>query len=127
MDAPGALRNFYAALESYARARSALVLWEATRPRPPVLVRRVPQRPVVKVSSRQLHNFGVEASDPNGDLLSYTWTIDGVVQREKGPTMKRRLEQSALVAVKVDDGKGGELEETWRVDVVERTPAPGES
>ena len=122
-DAPAASRNFNAARESYARAQSTQVLWEMTRPRPPVLVRRVPQRPVVKVSPRQLRSFAVEASDPNGDLLSYTWSIDGRVQQESGPAIKRRLEQGVLVTVKVDDGRGGELVEQWRVEVAE--PAPG--
>jgi hypothetical protein len=122
LDAPAALRNFYAARESYARTQSAQVLWETTRPRPPVLVRRVPQRAVVRVGSRQLHSFAVEASDPNGDLLSYTWTVDGAVQEETGPTMKRRLEQGVVIAVTVDDRRGGELVEQWRVEVIERKP-----
>jgi hypothetical protein len=120
LDAPSAQRNFYAALESYARARSAQVLWEGTRPRPPELLRRVPQREIVKVTPRQLFSFAVEASDPNGDVLRYTWTIDGQVQEESGPTLKRRLEQSARVRVEVDDGRGGQLVESWQVEVAER-------
>lgn len=120
LDAPSAQRNFYGALESYARARSAQVLWEGTRPRPPELLRRVPLREIVKVTPRQLFSFAVEASDPNGDVLRYTWTIDGQVQEESGPTLKRRLEQSARVRVEVDDGRGGQLVESWQVEVAER-------
>jgi hypothetical protein len=121
-DAPTALRNFVAATESYARANSAQLLWETARPRPPELVRRVPQREVVRISPRQLHSFAIEANDPNGDMLHYTWTIDDAVQQEQGPTFKRRLEASAVVGVRVDDGKGGELVEQWQVEIVERTP-----
>jgi serine/threonine protein kinase len=121
LDAPAALRNFVAATESYARASSAQVLWETARPRPPELVRRVPQRAVVRISPRQLHGFAIEANDPNGDLLHYTWTINDQVQEERGPTLKRRLEADSVVGVKVDDGKGGELIEQWQVEVVERT------
>jgi hypothetical protein len=121
LDAPTARRQFALALEAYARARSARVLWEATRPRPPVLVRRVPQRAVVEASPRQLYSFGVEAQDPNGDVLQYRWTIDGEPQPdEQGPTMKRRLDEGAVIAVTVDDGRGGELVERWQVEVVDR-------
>jgi hypothetical protein len=122
LDAPAALRNFVAATESYARASSAQGLWETARPRPPELVRRVPQRAVVRISPRQLHGFAIEANDPNGDLLHYAWTINDQVQEERGPTLKRRLEIDSVVSVKVDDGKGGELIEQWQVEVVERAP-----
>lgn len=120
LDAPVALRNFVAATESYARASSAQALWETARPRPPALVRRVPQRAVVRISPRQLHGFAIEASDPNGDRLNFTWSIDGAVQQERGPTLKRRLEVDSVVSVKVDDGKGGELLEQWQVEIVQR-------
>jgi tRNA A-37 threonylcarbamoyl transferase component Bud32 len=122
LDAPAAMRQFSLALESYARARSAQVLWDATRPRPPVVVRRVPQRAIVEASPRQLYSFGVEATDPNGDVLRYRWTVDGELQAEEhGPTMKRRLDEGAEIAVTVDDGRGGELVERWRVEIVERS------
>ncbi len=119
-DAPAALRNFRAATESYARAQSAQVLWDATRPRPPELVRRVPQRDIVRVSSKQLYSFAVEVTDPNGDRLSYTWKIGDEIQTETGPTMKRRFESDGEVSVTVDDGRGGVLTESWMLEVIER-------
>ena len=45
--------------------------------------------------------------------------IDGEVQQERGSTMQRSLERSGTVAVKVEDGTGGELVEQWRVEVGE--------
>jgi len=126
LDAPAAMRQYSLAIEAFARARAAKVLWDATRPRPPVLVRRVPQRAVVEASPRQVYSFGVEAHDPNGDALRYRWTVDGELQGdEQGPTMKRRLESGAVIAVTVDDGRGGELVEQWRVEVVDRAAADG--
>ncbi len=125
LDAPQAKRQFILAQEAFARASSAQVLWEATRPLPPVLVRRMPQRPVVRIPARQLQPFAIEASDPNGDLLSYTWTIDEEVQAEDGPTLKRRLERGAEVKVKVDDGRGGQFVESWTVEVVDREGEAG--
>lgn len=124
LDAPAAMRHFMLAQESYARAKSTQTLWQATRPRPPVLVRRVPQRSTVEASPRQLYSFGVEAQDPNGDILHYRWTIDGEVQEDvDGPTLKRRLERDASIAVTVDDGRGGELHEEWQVQIVDRKAA----
>jgi len=119
LDASTALRHFYAAAQSYAKAGSAQMLWDATRPLPPQLARRVPQSELVTVKARQLYSFAVEATDPNGDPLQYTWTIDGEVQQERGSTMQRSLQRSGTVAVKVEDGTGGELVEQWRVEVGE--------
>jgi hypothetical protein len=119
LDARTAIRNFYAALQSYARASSAQMLWDTTRPLPPKLVRRVPESELVTVDARRLYSFAIEARDPNGDPLQYTWTVDGEVQEERGPTLQRSLEQSGTVAVKVEDGNAGELVEQWRVEVGE--------
>jgi serine/threonine protein kinase len=124
LDAPGAIRNFLIAREAYVRAGAARVLWENTRPRPPELVRRVPQRAQVRIARKQLQSFAVEAKDPNGDLLHYRWSIDGRDQEEEGPTLRLRPEASCAVAVRVDDGQGGEFTETWDVEVVERTAEP---
>jgi len=124
-NAVSALSQFQAAIDGLGRAGSAQVLWDSSRPRPPELGRRVPQRAVVKIGPRQLLSFAVEASDPNGDVLNYSWSIDGQSQEERGPTLKRRLDQSATVAVRVDDGHGGEFVESWQIEVAERT-APGE-
>ncbi len=111
LNAPGALHHFQAATEAYARAASAQLMWDTTRPRPPVLVRRVPLRSLVKVSPRQPHSFAVEANDPNGDILNFTWTVDGEIQAERGPTIKRMLDKNASVVVRVDNGKSGEFVE----------------
>jgi serine/threonine protein kinase len=121
LDGPGAIRNFLVAREAYVRAEAARVLWEKTRPRPPELVRRVPQRAQVRIARKQRQSFAVEAKDPNGDVLHYRWSIDGRDQAEEGPTLRLRPEESCVVAVRMDDGRGGELTETWDVEVVERT------
>jgi hypothetical protein len=120
-NAVSALSQFQAAIEGLGRAGSAQALWDSSRPRPPVLGRRVPQRALVKIGPRQLLSFAVEASDPNGDVLNYSWSIDGQAQDERGPTLKRRLDASATVTVRVDDGHGGEFVESWQIEVVERT------
>jgi len=124
-DAPQARRQYYAAQEAYVRASSAQRIWRVSRPSPPELVRRVPELAVVAIDSRQLQGFAVEVSDRNGDLLKYTWSIDGEVQEDRGPAIRRSLVRSAAVSVKVEDGNGGELIESWRVEVRGDGASPG--
>ena len=59
-------------------------------------------------------------ASPEPDVLNYSWTIDGVAQSEHGPTLKRRLDRASSVAVRVDDGSGGEFVESWQIEIVER-------
>jgi hypothetical protein len=114
--------RFGEALAAYRRAFE----WERerarTQPRPPTLVRRSPARALVEGSRKELRSFRVEATDPNGDRLSYGWILDGEEQVGHGNSFQLRLERDAKVSVRVSDGRGGELLESWSVRVANQPP-----
>jgi hypothetical protein len=121
-DAATAGERFAAALAAYRRAFEKEQDWERARPRPPTLVRRTPARALVEGSRNELRSFTVEASDPNGDRLSYSWSVDGEARVERGNTLELRLERDATVSVRVSDGQAGELVESWSVQVGNQPP-----
>ncbi|MBI4605006.1 MAG: fibronectin type III domain-containing protein [Planctomycetes bacterium] len=69
--------------------------------------------------------FRVDAEDPDGDILTYRWLVNGVPQAASGPvfTYTGRLEVGPTgdsVEVVVEDGRGGEaraaaVSHTWEV------------
>jgi hypothetical protein len=123
LDAATASSSFRSGGQAVKRAQVATELWDVTRPRPPELIRRQPQRVAIRSGPGQVHSFAVEARDPNGDVLSYAWTIDGDAQGETGPTMRRSLESDVTVTVRVSDGNGGTLTEAWQVEIKEQDGA----
>jgi hypothetical protein len=123
-DAPTALAELALARGGYERARSAQDLWERTRPRPPELVKRTPQRDRVELNKRETRSFAVEARDPNGDPLNYAWTFDGQPLPERGTEVAWTALDSGTLSVRVDDGAagGGDLVESWELVVLNRAP-----
>ncbi|MGH0034587.1 MAG: protein kinase domain-containing protein [Myxococcota bacterium] len=123
-DAPSALAALAQARGGYERARSAQDLWERTRPRPPELVKRTPQRDRVELNKKETRSFAIEARDPNGDALSYSWSFDGSRLPERGAELAWTATESGTLAVAVDDGPagGGSLVETWDLVVQNRPP-----
>jgi serine/threonine protein kinase len=119
-DTATARQRFATALAAYRRAFEQE--WERARPRPPTLVRRTPARAFVKGSRNELRRFTIEASDPDGDSLSYSWSVDGKAQVEHGNTLQLRLGRDAKVSVRVTDGQGGELMESWSIEVGNQPP-----
>jgi len=119
LDAASAMRHLALSRELFVRTTLGLELWEATQPRVPELVERIPRSEIVEVLALQHCGFGVEVSDPNGDVLRYTWSIDGEIQDEHGPVLQLRPDHDSVVMVKVVDGSGAELIEQWRVTIAD--------
>jgi serine/threonine-protein kinase len=123
LDAPAAVQRFAAARDGYSTAATAQRQWDAARPRPPQLVKRTPQRARVELTKNERRSFAVEARDPNGDALSYSWTFDGELQPETGSSFERKLQKSGVLTVRVEDGAGGQLSEQWEVALRNRMPS----
>jgi hypothetical protein len=122
-DAATAQQRFAAAQQAYREAGDALARWEKTRPRPPELVSRTPQRPLVVARKREVRSFSVEARDPNGDPLQYAWSFEGKPLAAAGARLEHQVEDGGVLAVQVSDGHGGELVEQWKLQVENRSPA----
>jgi hypothetical protein len=63
-----------------------------------------------RVRAGQTRMFVVNATDPDGDVLTYRWLVDGVPQVADGPAFTlrpsaRMLEGGPRVEVRVDDGR----------------------
>jgi lysophospholipase L1-like esterase len=89
--------------------------------RPPVLLSTYPTFPDTILSSGQVLPFWVEAEDPDGDELHYSWRVDGIRQGEDSPLLEWDIDKyfsgSQTVDVKISDG----MQETsfrWTLDVV---------
>jgi hypothetical protein len=88
--------------------------------RPPVISAFSPATPAA-VPAGTTQAFSVEASDPDGDGLSYVWKLDGSTV----PVTINTMNYSPLAAdagvhtivVTVSDGKGGSVSQTWAVTV----------
>jgi S-layer protein (TIGR01567 family) len=71
---------------------------------PTVILYYSPSNP----TDRDFIEFTAEASDPDGDELTYSWFIDDEEQSDTGSTMSTTLSLGDhTVIVKVSDGKGG--------------------
>jgi PKD repeat protein len=68
--------------------------------------------------------FVATATDPGDDLLSMSWTFDGFVPQAFGPSVEHTFRDDGLqtVVLTVDDGDGGEIEQSFAVDIVNVAP-----
>jgi hypothetical protein len=121
-DAARAQSELASALEAWRAAGAKEEEWQRTRPQPPALVKRSPERAQVEGKRNELRTFHVEAQDPNGDALRYSWTVAGQAQSETGSTLQVRIEGNVDVSVRVEDGSGGAFTETWSVQVGNQPP-----
>ena len=68
--------------------------------------------------ARQGARFELVAADVDQDTLAYSWSVGGESREGEGGALEvQKLTEDVTVAVRVDDGKGGVLEESWEVDV----------
>ncbi len=52
---------------------------------PPVAEAATPDDPDLTMSAGESQSFRIEARDPESDILSYTWLVNGVLQKADGP------------------------------------------
>lgn len=88
---------------------------------PPVIQSASPQYDVV-ASPRNRIAFEISGVDPDGDVLAYRWYLDGVRQGHVDNSNNFGFipgfrEDSCLVEVEIDDGRGGMTSRQWNVDV----------
>jgi eukaryotic-like serine/threonine-protein kinase len=122
LDAPTALAHFRIAEEGYAQAGEAERAVQEKLPRPPRITARVPGADRVSAHRNEAIAFSVDASDPNGDPLSYSWTVDGQPVRASGTSFSMTPTADARVAVAVSDSHGGSDSAIWRVAFANRPP-----
>ncbi|MBM4248457.1 MAG: PKD domain-containing protein [Euryarchaeota archaeon] len=94
--------------------------------RPPSLVMRNPPGDVA-ISPAQGLNLSVEAVDPDGDPLSYSWTVNGLPLEGENASSHRFVpgkESGYRITVLVDDGRGGGANYTWNLTVMGPVPPP---
>ncbi len=71
--------------------------------------------------------FNAQASDPDGDSLTYKWFLNGVEQtRATAPNVQwaNPVEGTHTMRVVVSDGKGGTAEDSVQFIVSDQTPPP---
>jgi len=93
--------------------------------RPPALVSRNPPGDIA-LSPDQGFNLSVEAVDPDGDPLSYSWSVNGEPLPSETSNAHRFVpgkEDAYDITVFVDDGRGGGTNYTWNLTVLPQ-PAP---
>lgn len=88
----------------------------------PVIANASPATPFT-IPARELTVYSVEATDADGDTLTYRWTLDGEhVKCATGAQFDwlARASQAGAhtVAVMVNDGRGGTAAHEWAVNVV---------
>ncbi len=91
---------------------------------PPAIDSTDPASPLT-LTSGETQAFTVEATDPNGDPLGYSWKLDGV-SVDGSEAQYAYTAYSAhnagigkhVLAVEVSDGRGGYAEHAWEIDVV---------
>lgn len=85
---------------------------------PPVIDKITIASPIL---TNTAYDVSVTASDPDGDSLSYEWTVnDGVLKGSESNPVKWATPDKAgtyKISVKVSDGKGGEDSESIDIDV----------
>jgi len=86
--------------------------------RPPVIVSHVPTSSSVDVASNHSELFVVVASDPDGDVLSYTWRLDAVQVGADSSTytFNESVLTVYLLNITVSDGQAQDWYE-WTVTV----------
>jgi len=122
LDAPNALLKLRAAREGLDRAATSENTFIETKPRPPELVKRTPQRDRVEVYRNQSQRFIIEAKDANrGDRLRYTWSFDGRPVQLSGPDVEFTPETDGTIQVTVSDGRDS-FTESWELVLKNRKP-----
>ena len=95
--------------------------------RPPALVARNPPGDFA-LDPDQGFNLSVEAVDPDGDALSYSWSQNGEQLASETTNAHRFVpgrEGSYDITVFVDDGRGGGTNYTWNLTITPRAgPGP---
>ena len=85
--------------------------------RPPEIREVDPPRRLVFGAPGETIRFSVEAQDPDGDVLSYAWAVNGVAVDEKGPTLVVAVSNTTAdeeVTVLVSAGQES-VERKWTV------------
>lgn len=88
--------------------------------RPPALVLRNPPGDLA-VAPEQGFDLSVEAVDPDGDPLSYSWSVNGEPLEGESSSRHRFVpgkESDYQITVLVDDGRGGDANYTWNLTVI---------
>jgi hypothetical protein len=94
--------------------------------RPPALVSRNPPGDFALAPDRGF-NLSVEAVDPDGDALSYSWSVNGEPLPSETSNAHRFVpgrEGSYDITIYVDDGRGGGTNYTWNLTILPKA-APG--
>ena len=103
LDAPTALAHLRIAEERYAHAAESERAVQQNLPRPPRINARAPAADRVSAHRNEAIEFSVDASDPNGDPLSYA---DGRRRAARfGASFSRTSARRREVAVSVSDGR----------------------
>jgi PKD repeat protein len=91
--------------------------------RPPSILSATPSSPAAVDASGSI-TFGVTASDPDGDALTYSWTVDGVLAGTSSSSFvfTGTTPGTHVVRVVASDGSG-EATSSWQVEVRSRTTA----
>ncbi len=85
--------------------------------RPASISAATPSRSVMLGTPVDTLQFSVTASDPDGDMVTYTWTVNGVDQEETGPSFFLPVssgEADDVVTVSVSSG-GEPVVRSWTV------------
>lgn len=89
----------------------------------PIIDDRSPDTELVFVEAGTPADLQVAAHDPDGDLLAYAWSLNGEPQAGGGNTWSLDTSEEAigphLLAVRVDDARGGETNTSWQILVGE--------
>ena len=93
----------------------------------PIISAFSPASPV-SLPAGTTRQFSVSVWDPDGDALSYSWSIDGVVRSTTDPSLTysplAAEAGSHTIRVSVSDGKGGLATQVWTVTVTSTSTPP---